>query len=103
MRIAEVVGKFSLLKVHPSLVGKRWILGVPQTLASLAGREPSTADEVAILDELGAGPGDRIAFSEGAEAAFPFHPEKKPVGAYNAGILDEVVLDRQETERLLGK
>ena len=32
-----------------------------------------------ILDQLGAGFGQRISFSEGAEAAAPFHPEKKPV------------------------
>ena len=41
-------------------------------------------------DELGAGIGSRIAISEGREAAMPFHPEVKPIDAYNAAILDTV-------------
>ena len=32
----------------------------------------------------------RIGFSEGGEAAAPFHPEKKPVDAYCACILDQL-------------
>ena len=42
-----------------------------------------------IYDDLGAGVGSRIGFSEGGEAAAPFHPEKKPVDAYCACILDQ--------------
>ena len=29
-----------------------------------------------------------IAISEGAEASAPFHPDQKPIDAYNAAILD---------------
>ncbi len=47
-------------------------------------------DEIAVYDELGAGIGSRIAISEGREAAMPFHPELKPVDAYNAAILDSL-------------
>ena len=43
---------------------------------------------------MGAGIGSRIGFSEGAEAAAPFHPKKKPVDAYCACILDQVTLGR---------
>jgi ethanolamine utilization protein EutN len=39
---------------------------------------------------LGAGVGNRIAFSEGREAAQPFHPDMKPIDAYNAAILDTI-------------
>ena len=42
------------------------------------------------LDELGAGVGSLIAVSEGAEASAPFHPEVKPIDAYNAAILDTI-------------
>ena len=45
-----------------------------------------------IYDDLGAGVGGRIGFSEGGEAAAPFHPKKKPVDAYCACILDQVVV-----------
>ena len=43
-------------------------------------------EDVVIFDNLGAGVGARIGFSEGGEAAAPFHPEKKPVDAYCACI-----------------
>jgi microcompartment protein CcmK/EutM len=49
-----------------------------------------------IYDNLGAGVGARIGFSEGGEAAAPFHPEKKPVDAYCACILDSVVVNDGE-------
>jgi microcompartment protein CcmK/EutM len=45
-----------------------------------------------VYDDLGAGPGSRIAFSEGGEAAQPFYPLDKPVDAYNAAILDTIVV-----------
>ena len=48
------------------------------------------ADDLVAWDDLGAGIGDLIATSEGAEAAQPFRPEAKPVDVYNAAILDQV-------------
>ena len=36
-----------------------------------------------IYDNLGAGSGQRIGFSEGAEAAQPFLPERKPIDPTN--------------------
>ncbi len=47
-----------------------------------------------VYDDLGAGQGSRIAFSEGREAAQPFEPDKKPIDAYNAAILDRIDVDR---------
>jgi len=43
-----------------------------------------------VYDSLGAGVGERIAVSEGGEAAQPFRPAEKPVDAYSAAILDQV-------------
>jgi len=45
-----------------------------------------------IVDQLGAGSGSRIGFSEGGEAAVPFLPERKPVDAYCACILDSITV-----------
>ena len=36
--------------------------------------------------------GSRVGFSEGTEAAAPFHPKKTPVDAYCACILDRVIV-----------
>jgi microcompartment protein CcmK/EutM len=91
MRIAEVIGTVTLSRCHPSLTTYRWVIGVPFSLMGLRAEQPDGEDFV-VLDELGAGHGQRIAVSEGAEAAQPFHPVKKPVDAYCACILDSVTV-----------
>ncbi len=93
MRIAEVIGNVTLSRVHPSMMGARWIIGMPYSLAALREDSAPDGEDVVIYDNLGAGAGARIGFSEGSEAAAPFHPEKKPVDAYCACILDTVVVN----------
>jgi ethanolamine utilization protein EutN len=90
MRIGEVIGTVTLNSVHPSLLGACFKLVAPLSWDNLAGRASEPLEEIAVLDELGAGVGNRIAISEGREAAMPFHPEIKPVDAYNAAILDRL-------------
>jgi microcompartment protein CcmK/EutM len=92
MRIAEVIGTVTLSRVHPSMTGARWLIGVPFSLKALRQNGPADAEDVVIFDNLGAGIGSRVAFSEGGEAAAPFYPEKKPVDAYCACILDQVAI-----------
>jgi ethanolamine utilization protein EutN len=99
MRIADVVGTITLNSVHPSLVGYRFKLVTPLSWDDLAGRAVEPLEEIAVLDELGAGVGCRIAISEGREAAMPFHPEIKPVDAYNAAILDSLDYDPADLEQ----
>jgi len=90
MRIAEVIGKVTLCRWHPTLTGYRWLIGVPFSLQALRADGPPDGEDFVILDELGASPGDRIGVSEGVEAAVPFFPNKKPVDAYCACILDSI-------------
>lgn len=92
MRIAEVIGSVTLSRVHPSLVGARWLIGVPLSLDALRRQGPGDGEDTVIYDQLGAGIGSWIGFSEGGEAAAPFHPEKKPVDAYCGCILDQVTV-----------
>jgi ethanolamine utilization protein EutN len=94
MRIAEVIGTVTLSRVHPSLTGGRWVIGVPFSLKALRAGAPD-GEDVVIFDGLRAGVGDRVGFSEGGEAAAPFHPQKKPVDAYCACILDNVVVSER--------
>jgi len=96
MRIADVVGNVTLNSVHPSLMGYSFKLVTPLSWDNLAGREDERLDEIVAVDELGAGIGSRIALSEGREAAMPFHPEVKPVDAYNAAILDSLEYNPSE-------
>ena len=93
MRIAEVIGTVTLSRCHPTLVGARWLIGVPFSLLALKNEKPD-GEDIVIYDTLSAGAGSKIGFSEGAEAAAPFHPEKKPVDAFCACILDSLILSR---------
>ena len=92
MRIGEVIGTVTLNRAHPTLAGARFKLVVPLSLANLTGKSDEIAEEIAVYDQLGAGIGHQIAISEGREAAMPFHPDVKPVDAYNAAILDNVTI-----------
>jgi ethanolamine utilization protein EutN len=97
MRIAEVIGTVTLSRVHPSMVGARWVIGVPFSLGALRTDGPADGEEVVIYDNLGAGAGNRVAFSEGGEAAAPFYPQRKPVDAYCACILDQIAISDQRS------
>ena len=92
MRVAETIGKVTLNKWHPSVLGATWLLAVPLTLEGLAGKAAGRGEAFVVFDELGAGFGSRIAVSEGAEAAAPFLPDRKPVDAYCACILDALTV-----------
>jgi ethanolamine utilization protein EutN len=92
MRIAEVIGTVTLSRAHPSFSGARWLIGVPCSLKALKAGGRGDGEDQVIYDDLGAGPGSRIGFSEGAEAAAPFHPKKVPVDALCACILDTVTI-----------
>lgn len=99
MRIAEVIGTVTLSRVHPTLVGARWLIGVPCSLEALRHDAKGDGEGLIIYDNLGAGRGCRVGFSEGGEAAAPFHPEKKPVDAYCACIIDTLAIsDKQAAE-----
>lgn len=92
MHIAEVIGTVTLSRSHPSVVGGRWLIAVPFSLKAL--REGGRADGVdeVIYDDLGAGLGSRVAYSEGRPAARAFYPQRKPLDAYCTAILDTLVI-----------
>jgi ethanolamine utilization protein EutN len=88
MRICEVIGTVTLSRWHPSLTGATWRFAVPLASPKSKGGPPVRGEPLIVYDELGAGDGAAIAVSEGAEASAPFHPNQKPIDAYNAAILD---------------
>jgi len=90
MRIAEVIGTVTLSRGHPTMARARFIVGVPFSLRALQQQGAPDGEDVVIFDSLGAGHGQRIGFSEGIEAAAPFYPERKPVDAYCACIIDQL-------------
>ncbi len=60
------------------------------TADALTGDSEKRGEEVIAYDDLGASPGSIIALSEGAEAANPFKPSKKPIDAYCAALIDQI-------------
>lgn len=90
MRIAELIGSVTISRGHPSLDAAAWKIGVPLSRDGLASDKAGRGEPFVIFDELNAAVGERIAVSEGAEASAPFHPDQKPIDAYNAAILDHV-------------
>ncbi|HYO09716.1 MAG TPA: EutN/CcmL family microcompartment protein [Tepidisphaeraceae bacterium] len=96
MRIAKVVGRVTLSRAYPALVGGRFVIVEVQDRFSLAGRPGKRAETVVCYDHLGAGAGDLIAMSESREACMPFYPERiVPLDAYCSAILDRAVVTRE--------
>jgi ethanolamine utilization protein EutN len=94
MRIGEVIGRVTLSRRHPSLKAARLVIARPLTWAGLDGDPAGVGEELVLFDELGAGPGARVAISEGREAANPFGKTKTPVDAYCACLLDRIDVER---------
>ena len=68
-------------------------LAVPLSLAELRDERQPAADEIVVWDDNGAGIGNLIAVSEGAEATQPFRPAMKAVDAYASAIIDSIDLN----------
>ena len=90
MRIAEVIGRVTMSRLHPSLKGGRYLIALPMPLEALTEGSARRGEEVVAYDELGASPGGLIGLSEGREAANPFGKTKTPIDAYCACLLDRV-------------
>lgn len=96
MRIARVIGHVTLSRRVAALVpGSFLIVEALDESALRAGpatgrRAKPMPESLVVFDELGAGVGQLIAVSEGAEATMPFAPKRVPLDAYNSAILDHV-------------
>ncbi len=96
MRIGRVLGTVTMTRKLERLAPGRFLIVEALDGRALAGRgagaRRATAmpESLVVFDHLGAGAGQIVAFSEGREAAMPFYPEKVPLDAYVAAILDEI-------------
>jgi microcompartment protein CcmK/EutM len=90
MRLGHIIGKVTLSAADPALRGARFLLVQPHSREQFAGApmEPlAKGSSLVIYDDLGAGLGHVVGFTEGAEAAAPF-PHPTPIDAYNAALID---------------
>jgi len=96
MRIGRVVGRLCLNTTYETLVGARFLIVAVQDRFGLTTGKRKTSEYLVCYDSLGATDGDLIAFGESREACMPFYPEKRvPLDAYNAAILDQLVVDHK--------
>ena len=89
MRLGKTIGTGTLVEAHPSLRGGSLRLVVPLAAGDLAAGD-GPAEPLVAWDDLGAGDGQLVAFSEAGEAAQPFYPDEKPIDAYVAAIIDRL-------------
>ncbi len=90
MRIAEVIGRVTISRIHPSFKGARFLIALPMPREALVEGSAKRGEEVIVYDDLGASPGALIGLSEGGEAASPFRDPRLPIDAYNACLLDQI-------------
>jgi microcompartment protein CcmK/EutM len=97
MRIGKVVGRVTLNRAYETLAGGRFLIVEVQDRFALRGEARRSRETLVVYDHLGAGDGETIALAESREACMPFYPEKRvPIDAYNAAILDRVVVPSTE-------
>src|ERR1041384_2653657 len=94
MRPGTVIGRVTLSKTVPALIGARWLIVSPFTREHFQrGKETppglSKDPSLVVYDDIGAGVGQAIGFVEGREAACPFE-NPTPVDAINAALVDEI-------------
>jgi len=94
MRLGTVIGRVTLNKTVPELLGARWLIISPFTREHFQrGHEAlpgmSKDPSLVVYDDLGGGVGQTVGFVEGREAAAPFE-RPAPVDAFNAALVDEI-------------
>jgi ethanolamine utilization protein EutN len=92
MRLGKTIGTVTLVEPHTTMRGGVLKLVVPLSAADLA-RGDGSAEPLVAWDDLGAGDGQLVAFSEGGEAAQPFWPLDKPIDASIAALIDHLELE----------
>ena len=94
MKLGSIVGRVTLSKVAPELIGARWLIVAPFTRERFAAGadgpvEVSSEPSLVIYDALGGGMGQTVGYIEGREAAQPFD-QPPPIDAINAALIDEI-------------
>lgn len=94
MKLGSVIGRVTLCKTVPALIGARWLIVSPFTREHYQrGQDTppgmSKDPSLIVYDDLGGAVGQTIGFVEGREAAQPFEAPT-PVDAINAALVDEV-------------
>ena len=94
MRLGTVIGRVTLSKTLPALVGARWLIVSPFTRDHFqrgSSSPPGLSNDpsMVVYDDLGGGVGQTVGFVEGHAATSPFE-QPTPIDAINTALVDEV-------------
>ena len=92
MRLGTVIGRVTLTQQEPVYSGSRLLVVQPlskEQFAGAAAQPLAKGSSLVVIDQLGAGDGTIIGFTEGAEASQPFDGSA-PVDAYSACIVEQI-------------
>jgi microcompartment protein CcmK/EutM len=94
MKLGTVIGRVTLNKVAPQLVGARWLVVSPFTREDYgrgleAPARPGPEPSLVVYDAIGGSVGQVIGYVEGREAAQAFE-EPPPIDAINAALIDQI-------------
>lgn len=92
MRLGHVIGRVTLSRQDPAFTGARFLVVQPLSREQFQGAPLvplAKGNSVVVYDNLGAGVGHIIGFTEGAEATAPFK-DPTPVDAFSAAIVDAI-------------
>lgn len=93
MRLGYVIGRVTLTLADDALKGGRFLLVQPLSREQMAGAPAvplARGSTLVVYDALGAGVGQVVGVTEGAEAAMPFG-QPTPVDAYVATLVDRIL------------
>ena len=90
MRLGVVRGTVTLNLALPTLEGLRLVILEPVTSERLAAGNPGGGKCLIAADQLNAGTGQMVGFSEGRTAASPWYPNDIPVDAYCCMIVENL-------------
>ena len=91
MRLGRTIGTVTLVEPHAAVRGGVFRVVVPLGPGDLV-RGDGPAEPLVAWDDLAAGDGQLVAFSEGGEAAQPFRPADRPIDAFIAALVDRLDL-----------
>ena len=92
MRLGHVIGRVTLSRQDPAFAGARFLVVQPLSREQFGGAPLvplAKGNSGVVYDNLGAGVGHIIGFTEGAEATAPFK-DPTPVDAFSAAIVDAI-------------
>jgi microcompartment protein CcmK/EutM len=95
MRLGTVIGRVTLNLQEPAYQGGHLLLVQPFSREQFAGAPAAplaAGSSLVVFDQLGAGDGSLVGFTEGAEASQPFDGPA-PVDAYVACIVHRINYD----------